>query len=362
LTTFDRYIVRRILVGFGTLLGLLIVFFITLHYVEYSDDFFDCGATFGEVFGTYYPSYIPEIVRLTSPLALFLAAILITARLAQELQLAALMTSGVSLYRLALPYIFIGVVVTLGMWWFNGWVVPTTNQTRVDYEYRCFRGEDRRVKTSNIYLQNSPTSILVVNDYFDRRTDTAHRVSLQEFANGNKVVERIDAQEMRWIDSTESWHLEDVVRRRFLPDGTETRNFFVRLDTTLNVLPRDLRRRDRDVEFLTISESRAFIQALRRSGAGGIGRPLVEYYSKYTYPLANFILIMIGLPLAAVRRRGGQAIQLGLGLAIAFAYLAFLKLTEPFGYAGDISPMAASVLPHAVFLIVAVALLMKART
>ncbi|WP_243664590.1 LptF/LptG family permease, partial [Rhodothermus marinus] len=71
----------------------------------------------------------------------------------------------------------------------------------------------------------------------------------------------------------------------------------------------------------------------RRSGAGHLGRPLVAYYSKFAYPFANLILVLIGVPLASVRRRGGQAVQIGIGLGVAFAYLALQKLIEPFGYA-----------------------------
>ncbi|MGA7305512.1 MAG: LptF/LptG family permease [Rhodothermales bacterium] len=361
MTTFDRYIIRRLLLGFVTLVALLIVFFIALHYVEYMDDFFDRGATMREVFLIYYPSYIPEIVKLTSPLALFLSSIFITSRLAQELQLAALTTSGVSLYRLLVPYALVGIVVTSGMWWFNGWVVPKANQTRIDYEYRYFKDERSRLKTTDIHLQNSPSSILAA-EYFDRRTDTAHLVSLQSFDGPNRIRQRIDAREMRWADSTHVWRLIEATRRRFSPDGKERREFVMELDTVLNVLPRDLRRRERDVEFLTVSEASSFVDALKRSGVGDIGRPMVEYYSKFAYPFANLILILISLPLAAVRRQGGQAVQLGIGLGIAFVYLALQKLSEPFGYAGDISPLVATLLPHVVFAIACCVLLYRVRT
>ena len=360
-TTFDRYIVRRLLLGFATLVVLLILFFIALHYVEYMDDFYDRGASMREVFLVYYPSYVPEIVKLTSPLALFLASVFITAKLAQQLELAALMTSGVSIFRLFIPYALVGVMVTGGVWWFNGWVVPKTNQVRVDYEYRYFKDDRTRLKTSNLHLQNSPSTILVT-EYFDRRTDTAHEVSLQIFEGSNRIRERIDAREMRWIDSVGVWRLQDVTRRTFQSDGREHREFSVELDTVLNVLPRDLRRRERDVEFLTISEAKSFLDALERSGVGGTGRPLVEYYSKFAYPFANLILILISLPLAAVRRQGGQAVQLGLGLGIAFVYLALQKLSEPFGYAGDLSPAVASWLPHVVFALIGCVLLVRVRT
>src|SRR5690606_5148437 len=100
MTTFDLHIIRRLLTGFLFLLAVLIVFYIVLHYVEFIDDFMDRGASQRDVFLVYYPNLIPDIVRLTTPLALFLTCVYLTGRLAQEFQILALQTSGVSLYRL----------------------------------------------------------------------------------------------------------------------------------------------------------------------------------------------------------------------------------------------------------------------
>ena len=110
------------------------------------------------------------------------------------------------------------------------------------------------------------------------------------------------------------------------------------------------------------SESKTAIAKSRRSGASRIGRPEVEYWSKFTYPFANLILIIISLPLAAVRRPGGQAIQLGIGLAVAFLYLAVVKVSEPSGYANTVPPFVAAILPHALFSAFAVWLYARVRT
>ncbi len=361
MTIFDRYIIRRILAGFFALTCMLIVFFVAMHYVEFMDDFFDRGASTIEVFSVYYPSYIPEIIKLMAPLALFISAILVTARLSQELQIAVLMTSGVSIYRLMVPYVLLGCVITASIWWFNGWIVPEANRTRIEYEYRYFKDQRGRKHTRNLHLQDTPTGILTT-EYFDRRSNTAYDVSLQHFDETNRITERLDAREMQWIDSTRIWRMFDVTRRRFGGERGEVRTQQALVDTTLNLLPRDLQRTVRDVELLTIPEARAYLDALRRSGASNIGQPLVEYWSKFTYPFANLILIALSLPLAAVRRPGGQAVQLGIALGVAFLYLLLQKIGEPLGYSGAIPPLIAAALPHVVFAIVAIVLLKRART
>jgi len=176
------------------LIGLLILFFIVLHYVESIDDFIDRGATMEMVFLTYYPNYIPEIVRLTSPLALFLSCVYLTGKLAQSMQLVALRMSGVSIYRMMRPYVLVGLLVTGFMFWFNGWVVPVTNRVVLDFEQQYLRNAPKRLDSNDIHRQNRPSHIVTVG-YYDINTQTAHRVSLQNFTL-DRLDQRIDAESM----------------------------------------------------------------------------------------------------------------------------------------------------------------------
>ena len=360
LKTFELHIIRRLVTGYLAMVGGLVVFFIVLHYVEYIDDFMDRGATMSQVFSSYYPNYIPEIIRLVSPLAIFLSTVFLTGRLAQNLEISSLQTSGVSLYRLMLPYLLVGITLSVFMFWFNGWVVPQTNRDRITFEQQYTKDGSGQIEYANIHRQNRPGSILSVG-FFDRLTKTAQTVSLHTFDSEKRLIERIDAPRMVWIDSTSQWRFFNPVIRVFSEEYGERLRKIAFLDTTLTLLPRDLSRTEIDVEAMTIDEGRAYIDELRRSGANRLGRPLVAYHSKFSYPIANLILILLGMPMASVRRRGGQAVQLGLGLFIAFTYLALMKLTEPFGYSESLPPVLVAWLPHVVFALLAVTILVRVR-
>jgi lipopolysaccharide export system permease protein len=358
--TFEWHITARLLKGFVLFVGALIVFFIVLHWVEYSDDFLDGGATAWEIFTVFYPNYIPEIVRLTSPLALFLSCLYLTGTLAQELQLIALQTSGVSLYQLLRPYAGVGLLVTGVLFGFNGWVVPRTNEVVVQYEREYLHSSARSVSTTEIHRRNGPGSILTVG-YYNVDRKQGRNVSLQQFGGPSRLTRRLDAGRMQWVDSTNAWRLSDVTRRTFTAGGRQVKKTLSALDTTLQVYPRDLARSKNDVAAMTIPAAAEYLDALRRSGVGDLTRSLVAYYNKFAYPFANLILLLIGVPIAAVRRRGGQAVRFAIGLGIAFVYLSVQKLAEPLGYAGTLTPVVTAWLPHAAFAIVALGVLWAAR-
>lgn len=361
LTTYDRHVMRRFGLSYAILIVVLIVFFVVLHYVEYVDDFQDRGAALRDVFLVYYPNYVPEIVRLVSPLALFMACVILTVRLAQKNELTALETSGVPLSRLRRPFALLAVAVTAFMFWFNGWIVPATNQVRLNFELEYTKDAPRDTEFNNIHRQMQRGAVLTIG-FFERSTATAHTVTLQRYDSGSSLLERIDSPRMQWIDSTSSWRLFTPVVRRFDAQGFESRFQPTFVDTTLVLLPRDLARTDGDVEAMSITEAREYIETLRRSGADHLDRPVVTYQSKLAYPLANLILVLLGVPLAGVRRRGGQAPVIAAGLGMAFVYLSLQKILEAFGATGAIPPMIAAWAPHVVFIAIAYIVMRRART
>ncbi|MCY4158879.1 MAG: LptF/LptG family permease [Bacteroidetes bacterium] len=353
----DRHIIMRTLFAYVFLIMVLIIFFVLIHYLEHIDDFLDHNASLRKIYLIYYPSYIPSIIEQVSPLALFLAAIFTTSRLAQSLQMTALQTGGVSLQRLSFPYLLLGIFVSTLMFIVGGWISPHTNQTVLSYDDLYIKGRNQQIYVSEIHRRNDPSSVVTVG-YFDRRTKTAHRVQLQQFGPDGSLIERVDGQQMVWRDSL--WHFSYATVRSF-KSGHEERQIITPLDTVLLVFPRDLARSVRDIESMTIPIATDYIAALQRSGLADTGRDMVGYFSMFAYPFTNLIAMLIALPLTYRRRRGGQAVQIGLGLLIAFVYLTAQKLTEPFGYTGELPPLLAVVLPHSAFLFGSLIALVIAR-
>ena len=247
------------------------------------------------------------------------------------------------------------------MFGFNGWVVPETNRTRLAFEQDYTKDAPARAEYANIHRQNAPGSILSVN-FYERRSQTATSVTLQQFAESGVLLRRIDADRMVWNDSLGVWSLLEPVIRTFDENGETSLIRQARLDTVLSLGPRDLARTQGDVEAMSITEARDYLQTLQRTAANRTGPALVAFQTKFSYPFANLILVLLAVPMASVRRRGGHAVQLGIGLFVAFVYLAVMKLTEPFGYEGALSPVITAWLPHVLFALLALWFLIRART
>lgn len=359
MTRFDWHVLRRFLAASALLVVLLAAIFVTVDFSEYVDDFLDRGATTGQIFGEYYLYYIADIVRLTSPLALFLGAVYVTARLAQSMQLTAVRMAGISTWRIMRPFVLAGVVFTVAMVGFNGWVVPRANAVVHDFQNRYYRDAPEG-GGSEIVRQAAP-NVIVSARYFDREQGQAFRISLVTLADsGAGIVQRFDAAQMTWVDSLGVWRARDVIARQFAADGRERFERFAEVDTALAIRPRDLAQSERDVERMTLPEAGEYVESLERAGVQERGRPTVAYHSKLAYPLANLVLVLMAVPLAARRRRGGQAAHLAIGLGVAFLYLALQKTIEPLGYVQELPPAFAAWSPHVLFAVIALGLLARA--
>jgi len=329
-----------------------------IDFSENSDDFTDRGATFSEIWLSYYLPYIPEMIRLVIPVAIFSACLFLTGQLSERLEIIAFKAAGVSLYRLLLPYLAFAVIASVSISYLDSGIIPKSNKKRIMFENEFIRSKNERIDRSDIYRELSPNSILEVN-YFDEAQLTAYRVRFIDY-DGLELKKTTQATSMSWNRTENYWVLTSVTERTYSDSG------FVQIklsgkDTTLSILPQDLSRSTSDIYQLSYTEAQNYIASIIRSGAGGVNIPKVQYFGRIAYPISIIVVIIVGFAVASVRRRGGRGIYLAVGLAISFLYLAFMKIAEPFGYYGTITPELAATLPHITFFIIGLALLFSTK-
>lgn len=355
---FDRHIFSRLFAITLFVMVVLIFIFILIDFSENSDDFTDKGATLAEIWSQYYLNYIPEMVRLMSPLAVFVACLILTGRMTERLEIIALKASGVSLYRLVVPYLLFGFLVGASVSVLDAYVIPNSNAERIEFENTYMSGGGERIDRGRIFRQESDSTIVSFN-FFEASTNTGYQASIVEFEN-DKVKRVSNANRIEWVDSLSTWKV-DRLRQRVFSGNSYVESDTVNVTLDLNLFPRDLARRSSDIYQLTYPEAFIYIESIERIGAGGTSLPRTQLYSRIAYPISVFVVCLIGFALAAERRRGGRGFYIAAGLGTSLVYLAFMKIIEPFGYAGTVSPEFASFFPHALFFLVGLILLLMTK-
>ncbi len=359
MTILDRYILKQFIANviFGVVAFICIFFVVDM--MENLDDFIDAGVSI-YIIMKFYLFFIPEIVKLMLPVAMLLASLFTTGKLSSFNELTAIKSSGVSSYRFMMPFVITAFIISGAAIYFNGWVVPYANKNKFHIDRVYMHRHLESVNKDNLFFQDKSTTLMSLG-YFDDNNLTAYRVSVQNYADTNlsMMVSRFDAPQMRYDSANSSWILRDAMERRFA-QGREAIFKHDTLSLKLNFRPYQILREQQKPDEMNYYEMGEFISAKRRSGYD-MSKWLVEYYNKISFPFASFIVVLFGVPFAINKRKTGMSVQFGISLLICFIYLVFMKVSNVFGYNGDMNPMLTSWLANIVFFIAAIINLIRIK-
>ena len=347
MTILDRYILKQFLTNIIFGIFAFICIFFVVDIMENLDDFIDAGASLA-IIAKFYLFFIPEIVKLMLPVAMLLASLFTTGKLSTYNELTAIKASGVSSYRIMMPFVITAFIISGAAIYFNGWIVPYANKNKFHIDRVYMHRHLESVNKDNLFFQDKSNTLMSLG-YFDDNNLTASKVSVQIYADTNLSImtSRFDAPIMQYDSLNTKWILRDVTKRTF-SDGKEHLQKFDSLSMKLNFRPYQILREQQKPDEMNYYEMGEFISAKRRSGYD-MSKWLVEYYSKISFPFASFIVVLFGVPFSINKRKTGMSVQFGVSLLICFIYLVFMKVANVFGYNGDLNPMLTAWLANIFF-------------
>jgi lipopolysaccharide export system permease protein len=348
--TLNLYLVKKFLVNLVLAVTGWIVLFIVINMIEQASTFIDNEATLQQ-FSLYYLYFIPYIISLTLPIAMLLAVLFAVSGMAQNNEIIAQLSSGISLYKILTPLFVSAVLISIAAGFFNETIVPVSNQRRLDLERYDIKKNPRNAGSisNNINLQDNENRKMIVK-YFNGQRNEGREVSLQTF-DGAVLVERIDSKLITWEDS--SWVLKNARIRKFKDNIQTISSLKDTVITDSRIKPNNLIDLQKNPEEMSFTELNVFIDELTAIGANP-RKWYVERHLKVALPFANFIVVLIGAPFASRKRRGGIGLSFGLSLLISFTYFVIIRVGQVLGHQGTLEPMFAAWLGNLIFLVLGI--------
>jgi lipopolysaccharide export system permease protein len=349
----DRYIIRKFLGTFFFSLALIILIAVVFDISEKLDDFIERKAPFEAIIFKYYFNFIPYFANLFAPLFVFISVIFFTARMAANVEIVAMLNSGISFRRILLPYFVSAVVIASLLYYFQGWVIPHSTKIKLEFE-NVYVKNPVEFKDRNIHRQISPGVFMYMESFYNNE-NTGYKFSLEKFSD-DKQPERIwllNSERIIWDSTQSKWRIEDYYIRT-INGFHEKLEHGLRKDTVLSISPADFKRRANTIEAMDTPALNAFIREESLQGSSNISSYLVEKYRRIAIPFSTFILMLIGVSLSSRKVRGGIGAQLGLGIALSFAYIMFQQISNTFAINGSIPAIIAVWIPNIIFAVIAV--------
>jgi lipopolysaccharide export system permease protein len=311
----------------------------------------------------YYIAKSPAIIIECAPFAMLIAILFSIYSLSKDNEIIAMLTSGISLFRVLIPIFIVSFLLSLCLLYFNMFVVPLANfQKRKIVETKITKyGISYSGRRYNLTITGTGDErYLFFIHFYDAQKKLMQGVNIFYLDREGNLKTRLMAKKALWEKST--WYFYEGEIYEFKKNGDYFKTSFQKKKIPLVERPIDFSKKQKTAREMNYVELKEYIRRLKMTGFE-VRKLLVDLHQKIATPLGNFIIMFIGIPFALKSQRKGS-IWLGFALSI-FLYFAHWELgfvLQSLGYAGKITPFLSAWGANFTFLLIGIYMLFKTPT
>jgi lipopolysaccharide export system permease protein len=290
---------------------------------------------------------LPAIIVYIFPMAMLLAALLAFSRLSSESEIIAFRASGISLFRLIIPVLFLGLLVSLINLSFSEIVVPEANRAAKNLLVETTAKYQPKIQ-KNVFVPELDDGQLKRIFYVETmQANTMKDVIVQEFSAG-KLTQIITANEAQWQKEKNEWLFRDGTIYLIAETGEYKHLIkFAEQSLAIKYSPADFYIGDKNPDDMTIAELNKFIKLKEKMGVT-VTDFLIQLNMKLAIPFASLVFALLGAPLGISPRRASSSIGLGLSIIVIFLYYILTFISMSLGELKLLTPFLAAWLPNVI--------------
>lgn len=352
----DSYISKNFIKAFLlSLIGFINLFILSQLFKVFryvADGRMTTGDGFAYVF-----SMLPKIILDVAPLAVLLGSLMTINKMASNLEIISLKTSGISFRRIILFPIIISFFISLMAFWINSNIYAVSQKRMRELRGNTISKVLPKEKR-NGFLRDENNTVYMMG-YINTETESAQDL---EFIQLNKDFDEIEkvvmAEKGKFNREKNVWELENVVVNNLKYKTTEKYPTYSSPEyyeppenfVTLSIDPR----------LLTTKELKKEIKDLRITG-GDIRDEMMELGKRYSFPFASFIISFLGLSLGSRYVRGNSAMNIVKCVGLGYGYYILQATFESFGKNGMMNPFICGWIPNIIFFAIGIYYIGKAE-
>ncbi len=320
----DRYIVREFVKPFFISLLIFIFLYLLIQFLQ------NLGGAVKEGGKLYLLLrdcllQIPLIFVQLSPLAVLLSSLLVLGIFSRHNEIIAFQVAGISIYRIFLPFLLIGLFLSGISFLVNDRIVPPLS-LKIERSENEISGITFRTKDKMLYAQ-----------LFSQKEKVLSGIQISTYST-KYPAKIINAKKAVYIDK-EIWLLKNGISRRIDQQGNYiSQHKFNSLKINLGVNPETLSTNYQKTEQLSFKKLLSYTQKLKEDGLYPRIQ-LVELQNKIAFPLINFFVLFLVLPfLLSFHLSASKFFGVGFSILGCFFYYWIFSLGIAMGKEGLLPP------------------------
>ena len=356
----DTHIIKNFLVAFLYCMTAFISLFIIIDLFSHLDEIIKLKVPLSIV-AAYYGAILPYVIVQICPVAVLMATLYNLGHLYKRNELVALKASGISIYRIVFPILIIAFILSIIIFSLGETILPETN-TRINFIRENSFEKNSNIKTtwSDVPFYGTKGNLYYIKQ-FDTKKNILFDVQIIQTRQDGSTSKRVDAKKAIWSDGY--WFFYEGFIRDFDRWGLirEVINFEIqkfKFDET----PKDFAKKQKSPEEMNIHELKAYIEKLKERHHNP-RRELVALHSKFSTPLMNLIVALIGIsPFCFIAPRRGITTGVVLSIGLTILFCSFNYIAFALGHGGYLPPILAAWIANLIFGGLGISMLLQART
>ncbi|MEJ2078468.1 MAG: LptF/LptG family permease [Acidobacteriota bacterium] len=353
----DMLMARAFLLNLVITLSICLSLVCLFTFFEIIDDIFQNQVPYALV-ADYFFFLQPQLLVLLIPISVLIATLITFGSLEKFNQIVAFKSCGVSVYRIAMPILILGLLTSGVIFVIQEYVLPYAN-VRQDSLHNIIKGRPAQISQPGRHWIFGQDGRLYNYNLFSSERNSFVELAVYRLDLKNAALIEADfAQRGDWRRDGQRWLLRDGWVRNFDADLFAT---FSSQSFDFPERPEFFDEEVRDSSKMTFSELEHYIQDLQLGGFE-VDYLKTELYKKLAFPLVSIIMTLIAVPFSLTMGRKGTLYGIGIGVILGIAYWGAFGVFDVLGSNGLLAPVLAAWGPNIVFGAGATFLLSMVRT
>lgn len=296
---------------------------------------------------------LPFIIAQSAPFGTLVGFLMCMGRLMTDNEILILRATGTSFFRLSLPVIILGVVISLGSFFVNDYLLPLgTIQYNKLYKEIIFSNPNVEMESNSI--KKTSNSILVIGEVNDRNVSDLLLFDTDSDGNQRLIV----AGNTELLDPNDSTIMMQLRMKnpsviQFDNDDKDTYEYILSDYTTMNIFASQFissGSSGTNPREMTSYDLKKYIDKLKtkkNTSKRTLNTYNLEYHKKFSLPFGSIFFALLAFPLAILfGKHNGQTIGLIIGILISVLYWSLMTLGQIFGLRNGMNGFISMWLPN----------------
>lgn len=355
----DVYVLKKMALLFFLIFSSLLLIFYIITIIDLMDEIIENKIPF--IFNLKYNFYLtPEIVTIVLPVSVLTAVLLTYSLMSKNNEVVAVQVSGISLYRLALPSLAMGLLLSLGAFWIQEDILPEANKKAIlmlDIIHN--RKPVIDMELSKNWVSGKNDEIYFYN-FLEKERNRFVNFNILYLNPDFSLSKRISARYAYWT-GPHTLELSNGFEREFA-DRVPVR--FIRFPNRRMEIAEDRSYFTQVIKFsvqMGIRELKRYIRFLKSSNSE-TARFEAQLYYNYAFPFSSLVMVLIAIPFSFLMGNKGTLYGIGVAIGISMAYWGILGVFSSLGSTAILSPALSAFAPLVIFVTISTILLLNIKT